>query len=615
MNCLKTRMTSSGVLIIEIDVPNCEENILNEDLSNELRNLIEVLPSELNPNKWHGTIIKSGKLGSFIAGADINWIKNINDSAKAKNLSLIGQKGFLELERLERPVVAAILGTCMGGGLELALACHFRVAVDHDKTLFSLPEVKLGLLPGAGGTQRAPRVMGVANAVDFILRGNKVNCKEAKDLGLVDHVIERIPNVDESLEKLDWELERKAVEIVLGMRVGIIKIERPFRFSDYLLSYTVLWNIYEQRVYDSIAKKTKGHYPAPLKAFEAIKTGHLYGKKKGYQVEADNFGYLVTTNESKALIHVFNLMKDMKKQLKCIPETSKNMKIALYGGSRALNLLKIIPKTCLAKKFSHLETSNDYCTDICVLVQGILEMLNKETKIPILTDVISFPENTSYPNIFLTRLVEPYDKTLHVEVVKRDNSDSDSVKTATTFLNIVNKCVTITTIHSVHSGISGFLNNCLLALAQSVEEIIKSSKTFELLDQKLKSFGFSVDILEMLDSFGLQNIIQLEILSKQERKLEIIQQLVLSSNFGKISRRGFYLYDDTLKKVTPNPDFIKLLPSTISETTCLNITSVIKGVAINFLDENSINTNKNDCDFASIFSLGYPPYLGGLFFN
>ncbi|CEF63439.1 Mitochondrial trifunctional protein alpha subunit [Strongyloides ratti] len=561
MNNLKTRMTSVGVLVIEIDVPNSNENILNEDLSKELYNLFKLLPSELNLNKWHGTIIKSRKLGSFIAGADINWIESVNDSLKAKSLSLMAQRGFLEIEKSERPVVAAILGTCMGGGLELALACHCRIAVDHDKTIFSLPEVKLGLLPGGGGTQRAPKVMGIVNAVDFIVKG------------LVDHVIERLLNVDESLEKLDWELERKAVEIVLGMRLCVMKIERPFHLTDYFLSFPFFWNIYEQKVCNEIEKKTMGKYPAPLKALEAIKTGHLYGKKKGYQMEAANFGYLVTSKESKALIHVFNLVKNMKKQIKFIPEYLKSMKIALYGGSRALNLLKIIPKTCLVKKFSHLEVNNqlndfdiivimpdDYCTDTKVLVRDILKIFEKDTKIPILIDGISFPEDIIYNNLFLTRLVEPYNTTLHVEIVKQNNSESNSIKIATTFFNLINKCVTITT-RSV-DGISGFVNNCLLALVQGVEEIIKS------------------------------------ILSKQERKLVVIQQLVLSSNY-----------------VSPNPDFTKLLSSITSETTCLNITSVIKGVAKKLIQENSIDTNMKDCDFASLFSLGYPPYLGGLFFN
>uniref|UniRef100_A0A0K0E0Y2 enoyl-CoA hydratase n=1 Tax=Strongyloides stercoralis TaxID=6248 RepID=A0A0K0E0Y2_STRER len=626
MNNLKTRMTSTGVLIIEIDVPNCEENILNESLSKEFYQLFQSLSCELNPNKWHGTIIKSKKLGSFIAGADINWIESIHDSVKAKNLSLMGQRRLLEIEKSERPVVAAILGTCMGGGLELALACHYRIAAEHDKTLFSLPEIKLGLLPGCGGTQRAPKVMGIVNSVDFILKGNKINCKKAKELGLIDHVIEKIDNVDESLEKVDWELERKAVEIVLAMSIKIMKIERPFYITDYFLSFPYFWSIYEGKVSNEIEKKTMGNYPAPLKALEAIKYGHLYGNKKGYQIEADNFGYLATTNESKALIHVFNLLKDMKKQLKCIPEILKNMKIALYGGRKALNLLKLIPKTCLVKKFSHLEIDrqlndfdvivimpDDYCTDMKVLLQSMLKILNNDTKIPILIDLITFPEDVIYKNLFLTRVVEPFDVTLHVEIVKQNNSELNSLETVVTFFNIINKCVTITTRPA--KGISGFVNNCLLALVQGVEEVMKTVEVFEILEKKLKSFGFSVDILELFDSFGLQNIIQLEILSEGERKLVIIQKLVLSSNYGKSSRCGFYLYDEKLRKISPNPDFIKLLPSIKSETTCLDITSVIKGVAKKLIHENSINTNTKDCDFASLFSLGYPPYLGGLFFK
>uniref|UniRef100_A0A0N4ZTL5 enoyl-CoA hydratase n=1 Tax=Parastrongyloides trichosuri TaxID=131310 RepID=A0A0N4ZTL5_PARTI len=522
MNNLKTRMTTSGVLIIEIDVPNCDENILNEELSNEFKILFDSLYTKLNVDKWHGTVIKSRKLGSFIAGADINWIKSITDPLKAVDLSVMGQKAFLEIEKSERPVVAAILGSCMGGGLELALACHYRISVDHEKTQFSLPEVKLGLLPGSGGTQRAPKIMGVVDAVDFMLTGKSVDCKKAKELGLIDFVIEKIEGVEESLEQLDWELERKAVETVLAMRINVLKISRENRWIDYFLSFHNIWKIYEKKVILDIEKKTNGNYPAPFKIFEAIKEGHLYGRKRGYREEAKNFGILVISKESKALINVFNLMKDMKKQLKLIPPNFRYMKIALYGGKR-----------------SHLETNNElndvdiiiimpenYCTDVNVLVQEIMEMLGKNTKIPILIDVITFPENISYPNLFLTRFIEPYDKSLHVEIVKQDDSLADSVKTAVYFLNIINKCVTIT--RKSHNNIPGFVNNCILALAQYIECMIKSVKTFEILEEKLNKFGFSVNILEMLDSFGLYNIIQLEILSKEERKLEIIQQIKLN---------------------------------------------------------------------------------------
>lgn len=113
----------------------------------------------------------SGKTNSFIAGADIKLLDTFKDASEAEEYVREAQNILKELEKSDKPIIVAIMGTCFGGGLELVLACHYRIAVNDKRTLFALPEVMLGLLPGAGGTQRLPKLINLTTALDLVLTG------------------------------------------------------------------------------------------------------------------------------------------------------------------------------------------------------------------------------------------------------------------------------------------------------------------------------------------------------------------------------------------------------------------------------------------------------------
>lgn len=134
-------------------------------------------------------VFVSAKPDNFIAGADINMIGNCKTAQEAEALARQGQQLMAEIHALPIQVIAAIHGACTGGGLELALACHGRVCTDDPKTVLGLPEVQLGLLPGSGGTQRLPRLIGVSTALEMILTGKQLRAKQALKLGLVDDVV------------------------------------------------------------------------------------------------------------------------------------------------------------------------------------------------------------------------------------------------------------------------------------------------------------------------------------------------------------------------------------------------------------------------------------------
>ncbi len=160
-----------GVATILLDVPGGSVNTLSPELGEELQAAVGSL--EKDPGV-KALVLASGKKDGFVAGAKIELLQGAGSAAEVEALARTGQKGFDRLEQLKKPVVAAIHGACLGGGLELALACHWRIATDDRKTQLGQPEVQLGVIPGGGGTQRLPPLIGIAQALDLILAGKSV---------------------------------------------------------------------------------------------------------------------------------------------------------------------------------------------------------------------------------------------------------------------------------------------------------------------------------------------------------------------------------------------------------------------------------------------------------
>ncbi|MDQ5910099.1 MAG: 3-hydroxyacyl-CoA dehydrogenase / enoyl-CoA hydratase / 3-hydroxybutyryl-CoA epimerase, partial [Pseudomonadota bacterium] len=175
-----------NIAVITIDLPGESQNTLKAEFVDEANALLDHLEQDTS---LRGVVFISGKPGSFIAGADINMLQACKTAAEATELSKAGQRFFDRLEHFKAPIVAAIDGACLGGGLELALACHGRVCTNNPKTALGLPEVMLGVLPGSGGTQRLPRLIGIPAALDLMLTGKHLNARKAQRLGLVDDVV------------------------------------------------------------------------------------------------------------------------------------------------------------------------------------------------------------------------------------------------------------------------------------------------------------------------------------------------------------------------------------------------------------------------------------------
>src|SRR5688572_21595256 len=181
-----TTTTENGIAVITFDLPGEPVNKLSAAVRSEMESL---LPRLQDDAAVRAVVLISGKPDTFIAGADIEEFTALTSQDAAERLSFQGQETVSRVETFRKPIVAAIHGACLGGGLEVALACHYRIASDHPKTLLGLPEVQLGLIPGAGGCQRLPRLIGARAALDMILTGKDRKASTALRLGLVDEVV------------------------------------------------------------------------------------------------------------------------------------------------------------------------------------------------------------------------------------------------------------------------------------------------------------------------------------------------------------------------------------------------------------------------------------------
>src|SRR3990167_4679555 len=289
-----------GFAIIEFDQPESKVNVLSASALKELDGIIAQLSSRQD---LKGLCVLSKKPDIFIAGADIKEIENITSSSEAEIKAKQGQEILNALEKLSIPSIALINGACLGGGLELALACDYRLAGFGDKVKLGLPEVKLGIIPGFGGTKRLPRLVGLRKGLQLILAGEAVSANEALKVGLVDGLFSQNRLFEEGLEFLKrhtWK--RKGYKPKLKGWMNKFLDRTSFGRS-----------ILKDQTRKFVLKTTKGHYPAPLKALDVVTANYASGLDAALEREARAFGELVVGEVCKNLISVFYLVEKYKK--------------------------------------------------------------------------------------------------------------------------------------------------------------------------------------------------------------------------------------------------------------------------------------------------------------
>ena len=310
-----TTHKTEGVTVIVLDAEGDKVNKLSTGLGQDLEPLLQQLNDDTS---CAGVVIISSKPDNFIVGADIDQLARLKTAEEATTLSREGHRMMDRLASMRVPVVAAIHGSCLGGGLELGLACASRVCADSADTKLGFPEVMLGLIPGAGGTQRAPRLIGVQAALDMILTSKNIRPKKALKMGLVDEVVPGLALETAAVSRvLKLAAQKRRAEKKNVLQAELDELRRWTKdvdVMDLLLGGNPLGRmVVFKKGREAVQSKTRGNYPAPFAALRAVEAGLAKGMEAGLKVEAEEFGKLVVSDVSKRLTEIFYATQAIKK--------------------------------------------------------------------------------------------------------------------------------------------------------------------------------------------------------------------------------------------------------------------------------------------------------------
>ena len=649
--------------VITMDIAGESMNVLKAAFADEIQQLLVEIKSN---SQLKGLVFISGKPDSFIAGADITMLDGCKTAAEAEEIGRMGQQMFAQLEQLPIPLVAAIHGPCLGGGLELALACHARVASSDNKTVLGLPEVQLGLLPGSGGTQRLPRLIGVQKALDMILTGKQLRAVQAKKAGLVDEVVPNSILLEAAVKRaLKGKPQREPVKLNL---VGKLLERTPF-------GRNVLFGQAEKQT----LKKTQGNYPAPLKILQVIKTGIENGMQAGLAAEAKAFGELCMTPESAALRSLFFATTQMKKESGA--GDAKPLKVrkaavlggGLMGGSIAnvnatkggirvrlrdinqqgiANALKysysllekklkrrFISKAELQKQMSLITGTTDYSGfhDVDIVVEAVFEDLALKQQMVAdieqhCTEHTVFASNTSSlpiakiaakasrpENVIGLHYFSPVDKMPLVEVIAHDKTSAQTIATTVAFARKQGKTPIV-----VKDGAGFYVNRILALYMNEAAAMLLEGEPVEKLDKALVKFGFPVGPVTLLDEVGIDvgakiSPILASELGERFTAPAAFDKLLSDGRKGKKSEKGFYLYGKNSKKGKKQVDESVYTVLGVTPAPRLNSEEISSRCMVQMLNEavrcleEGIIASARDGDIGAIFGIGFPPFLGGPF--
>ncbi|MCZ4295543.1 fatty acid oxidation complex subunit alpha FadJ [Vibrio sinaloensis] len=645
---------------LAIDVPGEKMNTLQAAFAEEMESIFTQLAEKQSSLK--GLIVHSLKPDNFIAGADVRMLDACTSAGEAQALAEKGQQMFQQLADLPYPVVAAIHGPCLGGGLELALACDYRVCTDSDKTRLGLPEVQLGLLPGSGGTQRLPRLIGLLPSLDLILTGKQLRAKKAKKLGVADAVVPKTVLLD---------VAKSFVE----KHTGKSKTKRKASTKEKLMANTGLGRkvIFEQAA-KKTREKTRGNYPAADAILEVIRFGLENGFEKGQKKEAERFGELVMTPESKALRSIFFATTEMKKEHGSDAEPKKLQRAAVLGGGLmgagishvsvakakvpvrikdvsndgVLNALKynynlfekqrkrkILSKAQLQDKMLQLSGGTDFTTfnHTDIVIEAVFEDLqlkqqmvadveeNAKDSTIFATNTSSLPihqiaEKAARPeNVVGLHYFSPVEKMPLVEVIPHQGTSDETISSVVEFARKQGKTPIV-----VKDCAGFYVNRILAPYMNEAAQVLMAGEPIEQLDTALLNFGFPVGPITLLDEVGVDigakiMPILVKELGERFQGPDVFDKLLNDGRKGRKSGKGFYTYKGKKKEVDKSVyKLLALKPeSKLAEREmALRCVLPMLNEAVRCLDEGIIRSPR-DGDIGAIFGIGFPPFLGGPF--
>ncbi len=661
-----------GVAVLTIDVPGERMNILRESF---FPAALSAIDSVLQDDSVKAAVIISGKPDSFIAGADIHLIEEVETQQRAEEMCQMGHAIMDKIAQSPKPFVVAINGVALGGGFELALACHYRVVSDSPKTAVGLPEVQLGVLPGFGGSQRLPRLIGIAPALDLMLTGRHVKAKKAKKLGLVDEVVPNSILLSVAVKKalgfvskpLTRETSPKAMMSPKGLQQLLLE-KNPFGR-----------NVLFQQAQKRLLAKTKGNYPAPEKIIDVVRYGIAKPLKEAMRYEIEKFGELAVTPQAKQLMRLYFAQTALKKETfvnnaEVQPKAVSHMGVlggGLMGAGIAVVSLdradadvrikdvsdkgirgamrhvdnyyknkikrRSISRADAARKLSCFTGSLDYSGfgKVDIVIEAVFEDL--QLKRQMVKDIEActrentiFATNTSSipvkdivrgaerpENIIGMHYFSPVEKMPLLEIIRHNRTSEETIATCVQFGKRQGKTVIVV------KDVAGFyVNRILFPYINEASQLAMEGVAIDAIDKAMVKWGLPVGPFKLLDEVGVDVGVKVQhILEKaygeRMRGSGMVDKLIAEERYGKKVKKGFYDYGKESRGKQVDQSVYNVLG--VSPGKQLSQGDIVNRCISPLLNEAALCLEKGvigsarDGDVGAVFGIGFPPFLGGPF--
>ena len=665
-------MDEQGIAKVVFDLPGEKVNKFNLDVIEEWEALVQELKKNL---LIQVLVVESAKKNIFIAGADLSLLSQIKTPEDALQKAKRGQVLFQAWSALPFPTVAVIDGACLGGGLEMSLACTYRLVTDNDKTQLGLPEVTLGILPGWGGTQRLPRLIGLSRALPLILSGKPLSGSQALKNGIADALVAK-EFLEEGKKKFLREiLSKEGKKKILEKRKSWVR----WIWDENFLGQALLF----QQAKRNVLKQTKGHYPAPLKALEVLRESHGGDLEEGLKKEAAGFANLLPTPVCRNLMQLFFIQEEFKKETGVLEKISPKISLrslavlgagVMGGGIAWLFSNKDIPvrlkdiswdaiaKGYQAAAFSYQELlkrrkltlnqvnlkmhkicgTTDYSgfSKVDLVVEAVVENLDikkkifseLETKIGKTAIVASNTSSLSIndmakafqnPERFIgMHFFNPVPRMPLVEVIPGEHTSTETIATIFALAKMLGKMPVLV------KDVPGFLiNRILLPYMNEAVLLFEEGVDVQKIDHVIYEFGMPMGPLTLADEVGLDVCYKVtQILSKAYVHLTpaaILKEMLETHQWlGKKSGKGFYAYPG--KSKLPNSSLVSIRnkaaatfkKNQVSENT-LSEPEILDRLMLLLVNESArslqegVVNKASILDCAMLMGTGFPPFRGG----
>ncbi len=654
----------NNIAIIWLDQSGEKINKISLDLLDIFEGFLEHIE---NDPDIQGVVLISRKEDNFIAGADLDELMYMPEPEEAQNLSRQGHALVNRVAGFPKPVVAAIHGAALGGGLEVALACSHRIATDDRRTVLGFPEVRLGLLPAGGGTQRLPRLIGIQRALEMMLTGNTIYPRQAQRMGLIDDVIH------------PYGLLSAAVMAARRLAEKSVRRKKRQGVLSRLLERTSIGrNIIYKKAGETVRRRTRGNYPAPFKIIDCVKKGMENGFSAGLEAEEKYFGELVVSPEARELINIFftmtamkkNPLKDMARDVRMIGilgaglmgsgiaqvSASKGFDVyvkdiqadALVRGEKAIwndldrkvkkgglsaferdRIFTRITSTLTGEGFDIADLVIDAVSEDLELKKNLLKETERVMKINAIfasttsaLPILQIAEASRRPEqVIGMHYFSPVTKMPLLEIIVTDKTADWVIASAVDVGIRQGKTVIV-----VQDGPGFYTTRILAPLMNEALMLLEEGGNIQEIDNAMIEFGFPVGPITLLDEVGIDvgaqvsNVVAPLFADRGAQSTEVMKNLVLSDYRGRKNNRGFYRYDTTArkkKKKTVNEEIYSFLGGKRRKTIAKEeiqkrLVLIMVNEAAYCLQEEILQSSR-DGDIGAVFGLGFPPFLGGPF--